>query len=249
MKISEYRTLLKLAKKRLNSPQDYKELEYFQGKLLFRYLDENIRNLPSFTVLDVGCGLGGYAQALKMNVTRIVGLDLTAKNDVDSIERVIANAINSPFSNDKFDLILCINLIEHVNKPEDLIKELIRLVRVGGFIYLSFPPFYSPIGGHHFSPYHLLGEKCAVRMVNMKAITINKNWVGKAYRYRANSYKNAFDTYGLYPLTIKKVKEIIDLETVKIIDQSTKLSKMNISRIPFLGEVITWNVQFLLRKN
>ncbi|MCJ7694954.1 MAG: class I SAM-dependent methyltransferase, partial [Anaerolineaceae bacterium] len=94
----------------------------------------------------------------------VTGLDLSVKVPFDGAGITCGNAIYMPFAEGNFDLILCISLIEHIRQPEDLLKELIRVMKPGGSLYISFPPFCAPNGGHHFSPYHLLGEKTAVAL-------------------------------------------------------------------------------------
>ena len=55
------------------------------------------------------------------------------------------------------DGVVCSNLLEHTRDAEAVIREIERVLRPGGWAYLSWTNWYSPHGGHEMSPYHLLG--------------------------------------------------------------------------------------------
>jgi hypothetical protein len=112
------------------------------------------------------------------------------------------------------------------------LTEIKRVLDSDGFAYLSFPPFYTPVGGHQFKPYHLLGERWALRLS----------------KQRADSYATCFGDFGLYPLTIRRVRKLIGATGLTIRHQSTRFSPVDVSGIPGLGEFLTWHVQFLLCK-
>jgi hypothetical protein len=54
--------------------------------------------------------------------------------------------------------------------------------------------------------------------------------------------------WGLYPLTIRSVKKMVDHAGFTIKDQWTRYSPMDVSRIPLLNELLTWHVSFRLEK-
>jgi len=110
-------------------------------------------------LLDLGCGFGGYSKAFLDASANVIGLDLSPINTQDKIPMVSGDALILPFNDNSFDIVICASLIEHIPEPFLLLKEIYRVLKSGGLLYLSFPPFYSPVGGHQFSPYHLLGEK------------------------------------------------------------------------------------------
>jgi len=248
LKIGELIQLGKLTRKRFNSPQDYQALEYFQGQLLVRYLEKQKLSLSGKKTLDLGMGFGGYAQALQARGAWVTGADIAfPKNKLD-LARVCADGICAPFISNSFDLVISISLIEHVEKPEKLIEEMVRLTKPGGYIYLSFPPFYSPVGGHHFSPWHLLGEKVAVWAFSKRKWHVNQNWTDEPYDFESLSYKKAFGRYGLFPLSIGDVRKLISKVGLILQDQSVKYVNINVSRLPLISEILTWQVQFLARK-
>lgn len=247
--IKETAQLFRLGRKRFDSPQNYQALEEFQGQLLVRYLEDHSLSLKGKNVLDMGSGFGGYTRSLQSKGATVTSLDLAIPKEKSGSAGVSADAISTPFVSGVFDLVISISLIEHVKEPEKLVVEMVRLTKPGGHIYLSFPPFYSPVGGHHFSPWHLFGEKVAVWVFSRRKWHVNQNWTDEPYDFKSLSYKKAFGTYGLFPRTIREVRSICRQCSLKVVDQSVKYSAVNTSLLPLIGEFMTWQVQFILEKN
>lgn len=115
-----------------------------KGKAAF--LSSVVRN---GTVMDVGCG-NNSPRRFKTQRPDIsyIGLDIGDYNQ--SAETILfANSyvITSPdtFVNEitkregKLDAVVSSHNIEHCDRPEDVLKAMLRALRVGGRIYLSFP--------------------------------------------------------------------------------------------------------------
>ncbi|MCX7908680.1 MAG: class I SAM-dependent methyltransferase [Ignavibacteria bacterium] len=77
--------------------------------------------------------------------------------------RVIAEAFNFPISfishniltddipkewEGSFDLVILRDVIEHLEEPELALQKIKKLLKIGGYLYVTFPPYYSPFGGH-----------------------------------------------------------------------------------------------------
>jgi len=139
-----------------------------------------------------------------------------------------------PFKAQSFDFVFCSSLIEHIKNPDYLIKEIKRILKDRGLCYLSFPPFWSPVGAHQFKPFHYLGEKIAVRLSR------------KLYGTRSLRYD---DYYGkLHKRKISEIKKCISDNKLKIKRISTRMSPINFAKIHLLNEFLTWNVEFLIER-
>jgi len=101
------------------------------------------------TVLDVGCGEGfvaAYLQDRFPNLT-ILGVDIDFRflgtACTGRAYFVGADARALPFSEETFDLVLCLEVLEHLEKPREALAELARVSR--GLVLLSVPhqPFFS----------------------------------------------------------------------------------------------------------
>lgn len=65
----------------------------------------------------------------------------------------ICDAINIPVDSETFDTVLCTEVLEHVPEPIEIIREVSRILKIGGKIFVS-----APLGsGLHQQPYHYYG--------------------------------------------------------------------------------------------
>ncbi len=91
-------------------------------------------------VLDIPAGLGQFAAALRADGHTVTpaDLNLVAPDYVraDMNERL-------PFDDGAFDAAICLEGIEHLVDPLNLLSELIRVVRPGGIVVLSTPNIHN----------------------------------------------------------------------------------------------------------
>jgi 2-polyprenyl-6-hydroxyphenyl methylase/3-demethylubiquinone-9 3-methyltransferase len=99
-------------------------------------------------VLDVGCGGGILSEAMARRGARVLGIDLAkaalevaelhALDTAVSIRYQLTSAEElartAPAS---FDIITCMEMLEHVPEPEHVIDALARTVRPGGHVFIS----------------------------------------------------------------------------------------------------------------
>ncbi len=174
--LSDLQKFMRLLRARKVSIDDYFLFQQFQGELLIRYLAYHHININGQLILDLACGLGGYGSAIRDGGGKVIGLDLNLVESEKYFPFVISDALFTPFPGTSFDLVICASLIEHVEVPSALVNELIRLVPSNGYIYLSFPPFYSLNGGHQFSPFHYFGERIAIDVSRRREVHSGQRW-------------------------------------------------------------------------
>lgn len=101
-----------------------------------------LANLPASTrVLDVGSGSGAIGRALKMQgVTNLcaVEVDAEAREHAKDIYTEVASDI-SEFSGRTFDLIILLDVLEHVTDPQGLYGDAMKLLAPGGKVLISLP--------------------------------------------------------------------------------------------------------------
>jgi len=101
-------------------------------------------------LLDVGCGDGKLTlrAASVIGTTKIYGIDVIA----ETIERAKENGINVrsgdlsqrfPFEDESFDVVLASEIIEHIFNTDSFLKEIHRVLRVGGYTVISTPNLSS----------------------------------------------------------------------------------------------------------
>ena len=101
--------------------------------------------LADKSILDVGCGGGILAESMAKLGAHVTGLDV----EIDAIEAAKAHAYNSQlnlsyvccpiedYEAEAFDIVTCMEMLEHVKEPELVINHCVRLLKPGGFLFLS----------------------------------------------------------------------------------------------------------------
>ncbi len=233
--------LLKLAFSRNDSKQAYFDFQAYQGELVLSELKGRGVDLKNKRILDLGCGIGGYSLQFYKEARELTAADIKKPEILlrrcPRIKFLKFDACKKfPIKSKKFDLVFCSSTIEHVGNPLFMLKEINRVLDKDGKLILTFPPFYSPVGGHTFKPFHYLGERMAIRINNL----LRKQDV--------KFYWNAYGDWGLYPLRIADVGRLLNKAGFKIVDKWTRYFPINAAKIPVLNEVLTWHVNFLCEK-
>lgn len=86
-------------------------------------------------VLDVGGRIQPYRSLLQDRVRSYVAIDIKGTPLVD----VVARGEKIPFANQRFDLVICTQVLEYVLYPDCLISEVYRVLKPGGAMFLSAP--------------------------------------------------------------------------------------------------------------
>lgn len=125
---------------------------------LIPYLERHVPGFRDRRVLEVGCAEGGLLAALtglgmrpaglelessRVDLSRALypGLDLTVGDITDP---GIVRRFDAPFG-----VVVLRDVIEHVPDRKAAFRNLRDLIEPGGTLYVSFPPRFSPFGGHH----------------------------------------------------------------------------------------------------
>jgi len=108
-------------------------------------------------MLNVGCGTGGFNVLASEAGARAVGVDesgeaiaicgLKARKAGGGFAQ--AHAEHLPFRDSAFDFVYCFSAIEHVHSVEDSIREIVRVTRPGGVIYLHTNNALAWYEGHY----------------------------------------------------------------------------------------------------
>jgi ubiquinone/menaquinone biosynthesis C-methylase UbiE len=140
----------------VDSVKVYKQLKYTSNNRLVQYLNrvylQNItrlvRRAQPARLLDVGCGEGVVLRHLDRHLQGVtaIGLDvdgtgLRVAQSQNSVSLVQGSVYALPFASGSFDLVLCCEVLEHVERPGDALAELARVS--GNRVLLSVP--HEPI--------------------------------------------------------------------------------------------------------
>ncbi len=110
----------------------------FSEQLIWDGLD-SLKCLFCGTVLDLGCGMKPYQRMLGSHVDRWMGLDFANTPSGRSAANVFGTALDLPFGSARFDTILSTQVLEHVPRPQGLLREVHRVLKPGGHLILTAP--------------------------------------------------------------------------------------------------------------
>jgi 2-polyprenyl-3-methyl-5-hydroxy-6-metoxy-1,4-benzoquinol methylase len=91
---------------------------------------------------DVGCGTGDLWRTIGGRFTRCIGIDAVRYDDLpDDIDFRGADldCARLPIADDSVDAAAAVEVIEHLENPRALVRELVRVVRPGGWIVVTTP--------------------------------------------------------------------------------------------------------------
>lgn len=98
-------------------------------------------------ILDAGCGTGFLLKYLKKNFSPkmdVVGFDISPHalkycQQLGEKMIIVASAVNPPLAYDLFDLIVCIDTLQHLSPlggDQKALKAFFRMLRPGGILYI-----------------------------------------------------------------------------------------------------------------
>lgn len=146
-------------------------------KRLMRGVTSRIRGADNLSILDIGGGTGWMAAAARTADSRVAR---TLVVDMDPQAETRARSGGHDFycgriedfaSKEKFDLILMLNLIEHVPDPDQIIRASAKLLSPRGRILIQTPNFrsldaflfrYRSWGGYHCPRHFVLFSKSSL---------------------------------------------------------------------------------------
>jgi ubiquinone/menaquinone biosynthesis C-methylase UbiE len=238
---------------------------HFRSSRLF-YLLKALKDVKG-KVLDVGCGQGDVSEAVKHYYPdlSLTGVDISrgaiynAKKRVKGVKFVVSDVQNLSFPDSSFDAVICLDVIEHVDRPQKALFEIARVLKKGGLLQIFLPTEGNLFtlegllikmgwqgkklhGGHlhHFSPNY------AINMLRNAGFKIEKLYWGDHFVHQISEItyfslllitkRNAYNTVEGY---LSKAKPGIKMLVLKFIKNTAALisyiETRLLSPIPALG--------------
>ncbi len=150
------------------------QIEYYLEDII------KLKNInKKFTVLDLGCGLGkSLDYFLNLNKkAEWYGLDIEDSPEVKARKAnnkkfISFNGIDIPFEDNFFDFIYCKQVLEHVRYPKELLFEVQRVLKPGGYFIGStshLEPYHS-MSYWNYTPYgfSILIEEAKLKLLEIR---------------------------------------------------------------------------------
>ena len=131
-------------------------------------LERRYGSMVGMRIADLGCGPGYYTRAFRAHGATVIPID-GSLDELSLAESpppgaAIADAGRLPLADRSVDAVFCSNLLEHTPDASAVISDMERVLRPGGWGYLSWTNWYSPWGGHDMTPYQYLGPVLGPRL-------------------------------------------------------------------------------------
>lgn len=98
-------------------------------------------------LLEVGCGRGYFLEEARSEGWEALGTEFSAEASLvarsKGLEVSLGELSHSPFSPGTFDVVVLIEVLEHMEEPLEEMGAAFRLLRPGGLLYLTTPNFNS----------------------------------------------------------------------------------------------------------
>ncbi len=128
-----------------------------------------LSDIKNKEILDIGCGFGWCElDFIKKGAKRIVGIELSeedllaARKSVKSnnVEFMVGSGIDIPLKDKSVNTVVCFEVIEHIPKNTEvkLFKEINRVLKKGGTLYLS-TPYDNPVTKYLDPAWWLIGHR------------------------------------------------------------------------------------------
>ena len=203
---------------------------WFLGK---QYLVRNlIARLPlpssrQIRLLDIGAGTGIIMKELQSFGT-VCGMEFSPEAieflKIRNLDLVVRSDANDalPFRSNAFTVITCLDVLEHLDKDADLIHEMFRICKPGGYVVLTIPAFQGFWSVHDKVLHHRR------RYTKTSLQTIIKR---TEFRVRKISYYNVIMSFPI--MVIRKIR-------ASRLPSGQSHSDFSIQLAPLVNKVLTY---------
>lgn len=141
-----------------NRAQYFKELSITSKNYFIPYISLYKKIEAGMNVLEIGCGDGGNLLPFSEMGCNTLGVDIAESRIKDAMLFFEKSGAKGAFiASDifklteleyHFDLIICHDVIEHIENKNVFLKNMKRYLKPQGIIFISFPAWQMPFGGH-----------------------------------------------------------------------------------------------------
>jgi SAM-dependent methyltransferase len=150
---------MRLVPSRLRSFPNVREHNWLNHHLIIEFLEECAREHARGTMVDIGCGAKPYEPVFRNSVTSHIGVDIPDSPHGISRIDVTGSAYDTGLPDSSCDVVLCTEVLEHLEDPIAGVREMRRVLTDEGVVILTVPLFWpvheAPRDFYRYSEYGL----------------------------------------------------------------------------------------------
>lgn len=147
-------------------------------------------------ILDYGCGAGAMVETFIDNGFDAYGCDVVLRSDNDMVKQM-NDQFHIPYEDEKFDLIVSNQVVEHVHDLRTMISEFNRVLKPNGQAILLCPTLETVIEWHLMVPFvhwfnnYQFTQKCLLRLfatvgLGRRHADDKDDWVANKFKFLQN---------------------------------------------------------------
>jgi 2-polyprenyl-3-methyl-5-hydroxy-6-metoxy-1,4-benzoquinol methylase len=151
------------------------------------------------TLVDVGCGRGDFWPLVKRSFNRCIAADAVRYGGLPSDVEFVAADLDKapiPIADGIGDVVVSVETIEHLENPRAFMRELVRIARPGGWIFITTPNQLSLVSllslivkkrFHNFQEVHYPAHITALLEVDLNRIAAEQKLAHPEIEYSMSS--------------------------------------------------------------
>lgn len=237
-------------------------------EIMIPYLKKRGAFSPGDRVAEIGCAEGGVLAAfVKAGGVSALGTDIDKRRlemgqkvsralglDIQLLQHDICRDALAKEWVGRYDLVLVRDVIEHIENTRLALRQVRQFLKPNGFLFVNFPPYASPYGGHQHTlknfwgklPYiHLLPEPVFQKMISSgrKADIVEVKRL-RNIRLSAKKFAEAAEETGF---SIVKEEYFLIRPVFKMKFGLPEVPLTKISTVPFVKELFSLEAAYLLQ--
>ena len=168
---------MKLIPPRLQAFHHIKEHNWLIHDLMIKYLRKVAGKYANGVLVDIGCGEKPYRSIFSPYVTQHIGVDQYESPHGTQFVDIIGSAYETTLDDAICDVVLCTEVLEHLEEPKVALEEMHRILKPGGIVILTvrflWPIHEAPRDFYRYAEYGLkyLFEQTGFKILELQPLS------------------------------------------------------------------------------